>query len=47
MFEQQESQPWYRSTGGKILAAILIVVLGAGAIFLFISWRRGNEKDAH
>ncbi|HEV7474922.1 MAG TPA: PQQ-binding-like beta-propeller repeat protein [Pyrinomonadaceae bacterium] len=47
MFETQESEAWYRSTRGKILAAILIVMLGAGAVVLFLSWRRGNEKEAH
>ena len=47
MFEQPESQPWYRSTRGKILAAVFIVMLGAGSVFLFLAWRRGNEKEAH
>lgn len=47
MFETQESQPWYRSTRGKILGAVLFLILGAGSVVLFISWRRGNEKEAH
>jgi outer membrane protein assembly factor BamB len=47
MFETEESQPWYRSTRTQILAAILLLTLGAGAVVLFVSWRRGNEKEAH
>lgn len=47
MFETQESQPWYRSTRTQILAAVLVLVVGAGSVVLFISWRRGNEKEAH
>jgi outer membrane protein assembly factor BamB len=47
MFETQDSQPWYRSTRTQILAAVLVLVVGAGSVVLFISWRRGNEKEAH
>jgi outer membrane protein assembly factor BamB len=47
MFETQESEAWYRSRREKILAAILIVMLGAGSVVLFMSWRRGNDKEAH
>jgi outer membrane protein assembly factor BamB len=47
MFETQESEPWYRSTLGKILGAVLVGTLVAGAALLFMSWRSGNEKEAH
>lgn len=47
MFETESYEPWYRSTRGKILAALLILVLGGASVFLIRAWRRGNEKEAH
>ncbi len=41
---------WMRrdiATRSRILGSVLIVLLGGGYVFLFTSWRRGNEKEAH